>query len=67
MMNITGGSHSDAPIAFQEFMIIPKATFTHAMQMGTDFHSPVLHDRGLSTAVGDVVLRQLLQEERKML
>jgi enolase len=59
MMNIiNGGSHSDAPIAFQEFMIIPvKAkNFTHAMQMGTEiFHSlkKVLHDRGLSTAVGD--------------
>jgi enolase len=59
MMNIiNGGSHSDAPIAFQEFMIMPiKATsFTHAMQMGTEiFHSlkKVLHDRGLSTAVGD--------------
>lgn len=59
MMNIiNGGSHSDAPIAFQEFMIIPvKATsFTHAMQMGTEiFHNlkKVLHDRGLSTAVGD--------------
>ena len=59
MMNIiNGGSHSDAPIAFQEFMIFPvKATdFTHAMQMGTEiFHhlKKVLHDRGLSTAVGD--------------
>ena len=59
MMNIiNGGSHSDAPIAFQEFMIIPvKATsFTQAMQMGTEiFHhlKKVLHDRGLSTAVGD--------------
>jgi len=59
MMNIiNGGSHSDAPIAFQEFMIFPvKATsFTHAMQMGTEiFHNlkKVLHDRGLSTAVGD--------------
>ncbi|WP_027126059.1 phosphopyruvate hydratase [Gelidibacter mesophilus] len=59
MMNIiNGGSHSDAPIAFQEFMIIPvKANnFTHAMQMGTEiFHNlkNVLHDRGLSTAVGD--------------
>ena len=59
MMNIiNGGSHSDAPIAFQEFMIIPvKAKdFTHAMQMGTEiFHNlkKVLHDRGLSTAVGD--------------
>jgi len=59
MMNIiNGGSHSDAPIAFQEFMIMPvKATsFTHAMQMGTEiFHhlKKELHDRGLSTAVGD--------------
>ena len=59
MMNIiNGGSHSDAPIAFQEFMIVPvKAkTFTHAMQMGTEiFHNlkKVLNDRNLSTAVGD--------------
>ncbi|OOB82123.1 phosphopyruvate hydratase [Flavobacterium columnare] len=59
MMNIiNGGSHSDAPIAFQEFMIMPvKATsFTHAMQMGTEiFHNlkKVLYDRNLSTAVGD--------------
>lgn len=59
MMNIiNGGSHSDAPIAFQEFMIMPvKAkNFTHAMQMGTEiFHhlKKVLHDRKLSTAVGD--------------
>ena len=59
MMNIiNGGSHSDAPIAFQEFMIMPvKAqSFSHAMQMGTEiFHNlkKVLHDRGLSTAVGD--------------
>ena len=59
MMNIiNGGSHSDAPIAFQEFMVIPvKAkNFTHAMQMGTEiFHNlkKVLHDRNLSTAVGD--------------
>ncbi|GAA4280874.1 phosphopyruvate hydratase [Gaetbulibacter aestuarii] len=59
MMNIiNGGSHSDAPIAFQEFMIMPvKAeSFTHAMQMGTEiFHNlkKVLHDRDLSTAVGD--------------
>jgi enolase len=59
MMNIiNGGSHSDAPIAFQEFMIMPvKAkNFTHAMRMGTEiFHNlkKVLHDRGLSTAVGD--------------
>lgn len=59
MMNIiNGGSHSDAPIAFQEFMVVPvKAkNFSHAMQMGTEiFHNlkKVLHDRGLSTAVGD--------------
>jgi len=59
MMNIiNGGSHSDAPIAFQEFMVMPvKAeSFTHAMKMGTEiFHNlkKVLHDRGLSTAVGD--------------
>ena len=59
MMNIiNGGSHSDAPIAFQEFMVMPvKAkSFTHALQMGTEiFHhlKKVLHDRNLSTAVGD--------------
>jgi enolase len=59
MMNIiNGGSHSDAPIAFQEFMVIPvKAeTFSQAMQMGSEiFHNlkKVLHDRKLSTAVGD--------------
>ena len=59
MMNIiNGGSHSDAPIAFQEFMVMPvKAkNFTHALQMGTEiFHNlkKVLHDRNLSTAVGD--------------
>lgn len=59
MMNIiNGGSHSDAPIAFQEFMIMPvKAkNFSQAMQMGTEiFHhlKKVLHDRDLSTAVGD--------------
>ncbi|MFD0993090.1 phosphopyruvate hydratase [Tenacibaculum geojense] len=59
MMNIiNGGSHSDAPIAFQEFMIMPvKAqNFTQAMQMGSEvFHhlKKVLHDRNLSTAVGD--------------
>lgn len=59
MMNIiNGGSHSDAPIAFQEFMVMPvKANdFSHALQMGTEiFHNlkKVLHDRGLSTAVGD--------------
>ncbi|PRX45267.1 MULTISPECIES: phosphopyruvate hydratase [Salegentibacter] len=59
MMNIiNGGSHSDAPIAFQEFMVMPvKAeSFSHALKMGTEiFHhlKKVLHDRGLSTAVGD--------------
>lgn len=59
MMNIiNGGSHSDAPIAFQEFMIMPikASNFSQAMQMGTEiFHNlkKVLHDRGLSTAVGD--------------
>ncbi|NND16071.1 MAG: phosphopyruvate hydratase [Eudoraea sp.] len=59
MMNIiNGGSHSDAPIAFQEFMVMPvKAeSFTHAIQMGSEiFHhlKKVLHDRDLSTAVGD--------------
>ena len=59
MMNIiNGGSHSDAPIAFQEFMIIPVGAenFTNAMKMGSEiFHNlkKVLHTRGLSTAVGD--------------
>ncbi len=59
MMNIVnGGSHSDAPIAFQEFMIMPvKAkSFTHAIKMGTEiFHNlkKILHKRNLSTAVGD--------------
>ncbi len=59
MMNIVnGGSHSDAPIAFQEFMIMPvKAKdFTEALKMGTEiFHNlaKILHDRNLSTAVGD--------------
>lgn len=59
MMNvINGGSHSDAPIAFQEFMVMPvKAdSFSHALRKGTEiFHSlkSILHSRGLSTAVGD--------------
>ncbi|MEK9750528.1 MAG: phosphopyruvate hydratase [Flavobacteriaceae bacterium] len=59
MMNIiNGGSHSDAPIAFQEFMIMPvmAESFTHAMKMGSEiFHNlkKVLKDRGLTTAVGD--------------
>ncbi len=59
MMNIiNGGSHSDAPIAFQEFMIRPVGapSFREGLRMGAEvFHSlkKVLHDRGLSTAVGD--------------
>ena len=59
MMNIiNGGSHSDAPIAFQEFMIRPvgAASFKEGLRMGAEvFHAlkKVLHDRGLSTAVGD--------------
>lgn len=59
MMNIiNGGSHSDAPIAFQEFMVMPvhATSFSEALRMGTEiFHNlkKVLHDRGLSTAVGD--------------
>ena len=59
MMNIiNGGSHSDAPIAFQEFMIRPVGapTFREGLRMGAEvFHAlkKVLHDKGLSTAVGD--------------
>jgi enolase len=59
MMNIiNGGSHSDAPIAFQEFMIRPvgASSFREGLRMGAEiFHSlkKVLKDRGLSTAVGD--------------
>ena len=59
MMNIiNGGSHSDAPIAFQEFMVMPlgASSFTQAMQMGSEiFHhlKKVLQDRNLSIAVGD--------------
>lgn len=59
MMNIiNGGSHSDATIAFQEFMIRPVGaeTFSEAMRMGAEtFHAlkKILHDKGLSTAVGD--------------
>ncbi|MCF8224495.1 MAG: phosphopyruvate hydratase [Bacteroidales bacterium] len=59
MMNIiNGGSHSDAPIAFQEFMIRPVGakTFKEGLRMGAEvFHSlkSVLKERGLSTAVGD--------------
>lgn len=59
MMNIiNGGSHSDAPIAFQEFMIRPvgATSFREGLRMGAEvFHAlkKVLHNRGLSTAVGD--------------
>lgn len=59
MMNIiNGGSHSDAPIAFQEFMIRPVGanSFREGLRMGAEvFHAlkKVLHDRGLGTAVGD--------------
>ena len=59
MMNIiNGGSHSDAPIAFQEFMIRPvgATSFKEGLRMGAEvFHSlkKIFHDRGLSTAVGD--------------
>ena len=59
MMNIlNGGAHSDAPIDFQEFMIMPKGapTFAEALRYGAEvFHAlkSILHDRGLSTAVGD--------------
>lgn len=59
MMNIiNGGSHSDATIAFQEFMIRPVGapTFSEGLRMGAEvFHAlkDVLHERGLSTAVGD--------------
>ena len=59
MMNIiNGGSHSDAPIAFQEFMIRPVGapSFKEGLRMGAEvFHSlkKVLHNKGLSTAVGD--------------
>ena len=59
MMNIiNGGAHSDAPICFQEFMIRPigATSFREGIRMGTEvFHNlkKVLHDRNLSTAVGD--------------
>lgn len=59
MMNIiNGGAHSDSPIDFQEFMIMPKGapTFRESLRYGEEvFHAlkDVLHDRGLSTAVGD--------------
>ena len=59
MMNIlNGGAHSDAPIDFQEFMIMPRGlpTFSEALRCGSEiFHSlkAILHKRGLSTAIGD--------------
>lgn len=59
MMNIlNGGAHSDAPIDFQEFMIMPVGapSFRESLRYGAEiFHSlkQVLHDRKLSTAVGD--------------
>ena len=59
MMNIiNGGSHSDAPIAFQEFMIVPVSakSFTNAMKVGSEiFHNlkKNLSSRGLTTSVGD--------------
>jgi len=59
MMNIVnGGAHSDAPVDFQEFMVMPKGvpSFSEALRAGCEiFHAlkSVLHDRGLATAVGD--------------
>ena len=59
LMNIiNGGTHSDSPISFQEFMIVPigATTFSHALQIGNEvFHNLklILKSRGLSTAVGD--------------
>ena len=59
LMNIiNGGSHSDSPISFQEFMIVPigASNFSHALQIGSEvFHNLklILKSRGLSTAVGD--------------
>ena len=59
LMNIiNGGSHSDSPISFQEFMIVPVGakSFTNALQIGNEvFHNlkSILKSRGLSTAVGD--------------
>ena len=59
MMNIiNGGSHSDAPISFQEFMIVPTnaKTFSHALHIGSEiFHNlkKILKSRNLSTSVGD--------------
>ena len=73
MMNIVnGGSHSDAPIAFQEFMILPVGapSFKEALRWGAEvFHAlkGILHDRGLVTAVGDEGGFAPTFEELKML
>lgn len=78
-MNIVnGGSHSDAPIAFQEFMILPvgATTFKESLRWGTEiFHNlkSILSKRGLETAVGDEggfapklkVLKMLLKQLSK--
>ncbi len=59
LMNIiNGGSHSDSPISFQEFMIVPigATNFSHALQIGNEvFHNLklILKSRGFSTSVGD--------------
>lgn len=72
MMNIiNGGSHSDAPIAFQEFMIVPAGapTFKEALRWGAEiFHAlkKILKERGLETAVGDEVVSHLVSTELKM-
>ncbi len=59
MMNIlNGGKHAESGVDLQEFMVMPVGaeSFSHALQMGTDIYhalKAVLHDRGLSTSVGD--------------
>ncbi len=59
MMNIlNGGKHADSGVDLQEFMVMPVGaeSFSHGLQMGTDIYhalKKVLHDRGLSTSVGD--------------
>jgi enolase len=59
MMNVlNGGAHADNKVDFQEFMIVPcgAPSFSECLRMGTEvFHAlkATLHDRGLSTAVGD--------------
>jgi len=71
MMNIVnGGSHSDAPSLFKEFMIRPVGApnFKEAIRMGAEvFHNlkKVLKDRGLSTAVGDEAIRADIQGNRR--